>query len=95
VHRYVALSRDLAGYLERRWASRRSASPDLQRRRRRRFCPCPRAAAPIAGCPFGGPRHWLVGTVGRMQGVKDQTLLARAFVRRWRCARAARAGCAW
>jgi glycosyltransferase involved in cell wall biosynthesis len=37
--------------------------------------------APIAGCPFTGPHDWLVGTVGRMQTVKDQTLLARAFVR--------------
>ena len=36
---------------------------------------------PIAGCPFTAPRHWLVGTVGRMQTVKDQATLARAFVR--------------
>lgn len=35
---------------------------------------------PIAGCPFAAPTHWLVGTVGRMQTVKHQTLLARAFV---------------
>jgi sugar transferase (PEP-CTERM/EpsH1 system associated) len=37
--------------------------------------------APISGCPFNRPEHWLVGTVGRMQTVKDQTLLARAFIR--------------
>ena len=38
--------------------------------------------APVAidGCPFDGPRHWLVGTVGRMQAVKDQRTLAHAFV---------------
>lgn len=35
----------------------------------------------IVACPFRHPGHWLVGTVGRMQTVKDQTLLARAFVR--------------
>lgn len=35
----------------------------------------------ITACPFRRPAHWLVGTVGRMQTVKDQTLLARAFVR--------------
>ena len=40
----------------------------------------PLGRRPIPGCPFGAPSHWLVGTVGRMQSVKDQTLLARAFV---------------
>jgi sugar transferase (PEP-CTERM/EpsH1 system associated) len=43
-----------------------------------------RAAAgprpPIAGCPFTDPGLWLVGTVGRMQTVKNQTALAQAFV---------------
>ncbi|HEY8709556.1 MAG TPA: glycosyltransferase, partial [Burkholderiaceae bacterium] len=34
----------------------------------------------IDGCPFDGSRHWLVGTVGRMQAVKDQRTLAHAFV---------------
>ena len=33
------------------------------------------------GCPFRGPDVFIVGTVGRMQAVKNQTLLARAFVR--------------
>ena len=36
---------------------------------------------PIDGCPFGRPEHWLVGTVGRMQSVKNQVSLAHAFVR--------------
>ena len=34
-----------------------------------------------ADCPFTAPLHWIIGTVGRMQAVKDQTTLARAFVR--------------
>jgi sugar transferase (PEP-CTERM/EpsH1 system associated) len=34
-----------------------------------------------AGLPFDPARHWVIGTVGRMQTVKHQTLLARAFVR--------------
>jgi len=34
----------------------------------------------IAGCPFDPARHWLVGSVGRMQAVKDQTTLVRAFL---------------
>lgn len=33
------------------------------------------------GCPFEPGRHWLIGTVGRLQTVKNQPLLARAFVR--------------
>lgn len=47
-----------------------------------KFCPAAAPhALPIAGCPFQAPAHWLVGTVGRMAPVKDQLLLARAFVR--------------
>ena len=47
-----------------------------------RFQPAPGAqAAAITGCPFQRPAHWLVGTVGRMAPVKNQTLLAHAFVR--------------
>lgn len=33
----------------------------------------------IPGCPFSGEGLWLLGTVGRMAGVKDQVNLARAF----------------
>lgn len=82
VGRYVALSRDLAVYLE--------GSVGIAPGRvvqiyngvdAARFRP-PAAAGSdaIAGCPFAAPRHWLVGSVGRMQGVKDQVMLARAFV---------------
>ncbi len=46
-----------------------------------RFAPATGGRARIAGCPFGDAGEWLFGTVGRMQPVKDQTLLARAFVR--------------
>jgi sugar transferase (PEP-CTERM/EpsH1 system associated) len=35
----------------------------------------------IVGCPFSRPSHWLIGTVGRMQIVKDQPTLTRAFIR--------------
>lgn len=34
---------------------------------------------PIPGCPFDPQRHWLVGTVGRMQAVKDPLMLVDAF----------------
>lgn len=48
-----------------------------------RFCPAHPARQPLAGAPegFAGPETMVFGTVGRMAGVKDQTTLARAFVR--------------
>jgi len=46
-----------------------------------RFRPRQAGGQALPGCPFAPAAHWLVGTVGRMQGVKDQVLLARAFVR--------------
>jgi sugar transferase (PEP-CTERM/EpsH1 system associated) len=82
VHGYVALSQDLAGYLTARVgiASGRVHQiyngVDAQR-----FHPSAGGPKPIAGAPFAAPEHWLVGTVGRMQAVKNQVLLARAFVR--------------
>ena len=35
----------------------------------------------IPGCPFSRLDYWIVGTVGRMQTVKDQPMLVRAFIR--------------
>ncbi len=35
----------------------------------------------VSDCPFNRPAHWLIGTVGRMQTVKDQPTLVRAFIR--------------
>ena len=32
-------------------------------------------------CPFTRPDNWIIGTVGRMQTVKDQPTLTRAFIR--------------
>jgi sugar transferase (PEP-CTERM/EpsH1 system associated) len=82
VQHWVALSKDLQGYL---------AGPvgiaadritqiyngvDTQR-----FHPAAGALPDrIAGCPFDPAAHVLIGTVGRMAAVKDQVMLARAFV---------------
>ncbi len=80
VTRYVALSPDLAGYLRERVhvpAARIDQiynGVDIAR-----FRPAPDGRRPIDGCPFRGDELWLVGTVGRMEAVKDQTNLARAF----------------
>lgn len=46
-----------------------------------RFAPVPDVRARIGGCPFTDDDFWLVGTVGRLQQVKDQVTLAEAFVR--------------
>jgi sugar transferase (PEP-CTERM/EpsH1 system associated) len=44
------------------------------------FAPRGRSRPAIAGCPFVEPRQFIVGTVGRLDAVKDQPNLARAFV---------------
>jgi sugar transferase (PEP-CTERM/EpsH1 system associated) len=82
VSRYVALSRDLADYLV--------AGVGIPADRvvqivngvdSQRFRPAFGGRPPIPGCPFVGDDLWFVGTVGRMQTVKNQMLLTRAFVR--------------
>ncbi len=85
VSHWIALSRDLAGYLTGRVGiSARKVTQIYNGVDAERFHPAASAVLPaptIPGCPFRQPEHWLVGTVGRMQTVKDQTLLARAFIR--------------
>lgn len=82
VSHYVAVSRDLYDYLDRAVgvpARRRSLianGVDTDT-----FAPARGAPRAVSGCPFEPGRHWLVGTVGRLQTVKNQPLLARAFVR--------------
>ena len=44
------------------------------------FSPATGTLSAVPGCPFTPGQHWLVGTVGRLQTVKNQPLLARAFV---------------
>jgi len=80
VSRYIALSRDLAGYLH----DKVGVTEDRIRQiyngvDTERFAPAA-ARRPIAGSPFDDPALCLIGTVGRMQTVKAQPLLARAFV---------------
>lgn len=81
VDHYVALSRDLERYLVERIGVRASRvtnivnGVDLES-----FRPQEAAARP-ASCPFADPGLWLCGTVGRLQPVKNQALLAHAFVR--------------
>ena len=81
VHHHIALSRDLADYLvDKVHVPRSKITQAYNGVDTDRFFPAPQGPTPIDGCPFDPAQHWLVGTVGRMQTVKDQTLLARAFV---------------
>ena len=82
VQRYVALSRDLQQYLVESVGIAPARIAQIYNGvDAERFRPATGGDAPLAGCPFDPSTHWLVGTVGRMQGVKHQTLLAHAFVR--------------
>ena len=81
VHHYLALSRDLAHYLEQKVRVPQSRITQAYNGvDTAGFSPAPEGPLPISGCPFDPARHWLVGTVGRMQTVKDQVMLAHAFV---------------
>ena len=82
VSHYVAVSADIDRYLNEKIRipeHRRSLignGVDTQL-----FFPKQGDSEPVAGCPFRPGQHWMVGTVGRLQTVKNQQLLARAFVR--------------
>ena len=79
VSHYVALSLDLARYMTGRvGVPPQRLSQIYNGVDTARFAP---AAHPVAipGCPFAAPQHWIVGSVGRMQTVKDPLTLARAF----------------
>lgn len=82
VHRTIALSRDLERYL----VDRVRLDPDrivqiYNGVDAGRFRPVNGAQRePLEGSPFNDPSLWVIGTVGRMQRVKAQTLLAQAFV---------------
>jgi len=80
VHRYIALSRHIGDYL------RHSVGVPAPRIAQiyngvdtRRFSPGDRPR--WVNDVFGPGEHWVVGTVGRLQGIKDQTSLLRAFAR--------------
>ena len=80
VKHYIALSRDLADYLTHPVGiSSKRVTQIYNGVDAQRFHPVEQRQA-ITGSPFNAPDYWIVGTVGRMQTVKDQTNLAKAFV---------------
>ncbi len=82
VHHYIALSRDLGAYLQAQVGVKAGRITQVYNGvDTDRFRPAGSGRQPIPGCPFGDEAGFIFGTVGRMQSVKAQTLLARAFVR--------------
>ena len=81
VHRYVALSAHIEEYLVARVGIARERiaricnGVDCER-----FAPAVEARTGFPHVPFRDPRLVLVGTVGRLEAVKDQLMLAQAFV---------------
>lgn len=82
VHRYVTVSKELQSYLVDRVGIQATRVHQIYNGvDTDRFHSAPDGRESIDSCPFQGPDLLVVGTVGRMQTVKNQTLLARAFVR--------------
>ena len=82
VTRYIALSRDLERYLVKKVGiTGKHVKQIYNGVDTDTFRPPTAHREVVDGCPFGHQGQWIVGTVGRMQTVKDQVLLARAFVR--------------
>lgn len=81
VSHYVAVSKDIADYLLGPIgvpSSRLALIPNGVDTSD--FAPKGQEMTPPPSCPFSPGRHWLIGTVGRLQTVKNQQLLARAFI---------------
>ena len=82
VTKYVALSEDLERYLRGPIGVAPSRIDQIYNGvDTESFTPAPDLRVPIEGCPFDRSKHFLVGTVGRMQAVKNPVALARAFAR--------------
>jgi sugar transferase (PEP-CTERM/EpsH1 system associated) len=82
VHRYIAVSGDLGSYLQQRVGVPPARIAQIYNGvDSERFHPAAerREEVPCAG--FAGPENFVIGTVVRMQDVKDPLTLARAFVR--------------
>ena len=81
VTRYVALSQHLETYLAQAVGIPSDKIEQIYNGvDTERFVRARGVRVAIPGCPFDPVRHWLVGTVGRMERVKDPINLAQAFV---------------
>jgi sugar transferase (PEP-CTERM/EpsH1 system associated) len=81
VSHYCALSRDLADYLvDVVGVPQRRVTQVYNGVDATRFRPAPEPVQ-VVDCKFSSRQHFVLGSVGRMQHIKDPVLLARAFVR--------------
>jgi sugar transferase (PEP-CTERM/EpsH1 system associated) len=81
VHRYVALSKDLERYLRDKVGVPPARLAQLYNGvDTERFRPGSVGRVPLPCEGFAGPGQFVIGTVGRMQTIKDPVLLARSFV---------------
>jgi sugar transferase (PEP-CTERM/EpsH1 system associated) len=82
VHQYIALSQDLAFYLQHKIGVPPSRIARIHNGvDSTLFHPSGDRRDAVPHPNFSGPGNFVIGTVGRMQPVKDQLTLARAFVR--------------
>jgi sugar transferase (PEP-CTERM/EpsH1 system associated) len=82
VHEYIAVSQDLASYLQYKIGVTPSRIAQIYNGvDSTLFHPAGEYRDAVPHPNFSGPGHFVIGTVGRMQDVKDQLTLARAFVR--------------
>jgi sugar transferase (PEP-CTERM/EpsH1 system associated) len=82
VHQYIALSQDLASYLQHKIGVAPSRIAQIYNGvDAKLFHPAEEVRDAVPHGDFSGPGRFVIGTVGRMQGVKDPLTLARAFVR--------------
>src|SRR6266850_733175 len=82
VHQYIALSQDLASYLQDRIGVPPARVAQIYNGvDSTLFHPAGERRDAVPHPDFSGPGHFVIGTVGRMQDVKDPLTLARAFVR--------------
>jgi sugar transferase (PEP-CTERM/EpsH1 system associated) len=81
VHQYIALSKDLERYLHEKIQVPRARIAQLYNGvDTELFHPVDSLREPLPHPDFAQPDAFVIGTVGRMQAVKDQLTLARAFV---------------
>jgi sugar transferase (PEP-CTERM/EpsH1 system associated) len=82
VHQYIAMSRDLESYLQHKIGVLPSRISQIYNGvDSTRFHPAGKNRDAVPYPDFSGPGHFVIGSVGRMQDVKDPLTLARAFVR--------------
>ncbi|MDD2724995.1 MAG: TIGR03088 family PEP-CTERM/XrtA system glycosyltransferase [Methylovulum sp.] len=82
VHRFIPLSRHLESYLlEKVHVPPRKITRIINGVDTQIFYPHPARKQPLDACPFTfAETDTVIGTIGRMHGVKDQTTLAKAFI---------------